>query len=128
MEKYSSAEKKIDMYEIDPEIVAFYVKEYGQPKRSGKIVSFAESRKVSLTLVNVRTFKDGQINKVDTYIGEEGNLFFNVGHSEGLSDPGRKFSYPSYVAFLKASIGMLLECFFENAGDQLKGFGTEGLD
>ena len=53
-----------------------------------------------LTLMNV-LFKteDGKLDRIDTYIGVEGNEFVCVGCAKDLSAPGVIFSYGEYVRF-----------------------------
>ena len=51
-----------------------------------------------------------------SYIGQEGNGFSCVGHTEGLDEPGVIFSYTSYVRMLEANLPTLLEFFYSNIG------------
>ena len=57
-----------------------------------------------LTLMNV-LFKteDGKLDRIDTYIGVEGNEFVCVGCAKDLSAPGVIFSYGEYVRFQRAN-------------------------
>lgn len=76
---------------------------------------------ISLILMNTKTYKEKQVDQIDTYIGEEGNIFLNVGHSENLASRDSKFSYSSYMKVVDGMIGTLLECFFEKVFPQLSG-------
>ena len=53
-----------------------------------------------LTLMNVLSkTEDGKLDRIDTYIGAEGNEFVCVGCAKDLSAPGVIFSYGEYVRF-----------------------------
>lgn len=89
MNKYDSKIKKVDLYEI------------GQ----------------DLTMMNIRTFNsEGLPERVDTYIGIEGNGFVQVGMTEDLSAPGVVFRYADYVKAQQENIKVLIDIFYTNAG------------
>ena len=69
-----------------------------------------------LTLMNV-LFKteDGKLDRIDTYIGVEGNEFVCVGCAKDLSAPGVIFSYGEYVRFQRANKATYLEFFKQNS-------------
>ena len=47
--------------------------------------------------------EDGKLDRIDTYIGVEGNEFVCVGCAKDLSAPGVIFSYGEYVRFQRAN-------------------------
>ena len=55
--------------------------------------------------------EDGKLDRIDTYIGVEGNEFVCVGCAKGLSAPGVIFSYGEYVRFQRANKATYLEFF-----------------
>jgi hypothetical protein len=68
-----------------------------------------------LTLMNiVLKNENGKMCEVHSYIGQEGNGFACVGHTEGLDEPGVIFSYAGYVRMLEANLPALLDCFYTN--------------
>lgn len=69
-----------------------------------------------LTLMNV-LFKteDGKLDRIDTYIGVEGNEFVCVGCAKDLSAPGVIFSYGEYVRFQRANKATYLDFFKQNS-------------
>ena len=46
---------------------------------------------------------EGKLDRIDTYIGVEGNEFVCVGCAKDLSAPGVIFSYGEYVRFQRAN-------------------------
>ena len=65
-----------------------------------------------LTLMNIILNNDeGKMQEVHSYIGQEGNGFSCVGHTEGLDEPGVIFSYTRYVRMLEANLPTLLDFF-----------------
>ena len=57
-----------------------------------------------LTLMNVLSkTEEGKLDRIDTYIGVEGNEFVCVGCAKDLSAPGVIFSYGEYVRFQRAN-------------------------
>lgn len=57
-----------------------------------------------LTLMNVLSkTEEGKLDRIDTYIGVEGNEFVCVGCAKDLSTPGVIFSYGEYVRFQRAN-------------------------
>ena len=59
--------------------------------------------------------EDGKLDRIDTYIGVEGNEFVCVGCAKGLSAPGVIFSYGEYVRFQRANKATYLEFFKQNS-------------
>ena len=69
-----------------------------------------------LTLMNVLSkTEDGKLDRIDTYIGVEGNEFVCVGFAKGLSAPGVIFSYGEYVRFQRTSKATYLDIFKKNS-------------
>ena len=63
-----------------------------------------------LTLMNVLSkTEDGKLDRIDTYIGVEGNEFVCVGCAKDLSAPGVIFSYGEYVRFQRANKATYLD-------------------
>ena len=57
-----------------------------------------------LMLMNVLSkTEEGKLDRIDTYIGVEGNEFVCVGCAKDLSAPGVIFSYGEYVRFQRAN-------------------------
>ena len=80
MIKYIASERRVDLYDIGD----------------------------GLTLMNIILKNDeGKMQEVHSYIGQEGNGFSCVGHTEGLDEPGVIFSYTSYVRMLEANLPTL---------------------
>ncbi|MBE5852132.1 MAG: hypothetical protein E7299_04135 [Lachnospiraceae bacterium] len=70
-----------------------------------------------LTLMNVLTKNaEGKLNRIDTYIGVEGDGFAHVGHTENLAAPGVVFSYAGYVRMIKAQRSIYRQMFIDNIG------------
>ena len=68
-------------------------------------------------MMNIRTFNsEGVLERVDTYIGIEGNGFTQVGVTEDLSAPGVCFRYADYVNVQRANIKVLIDIFYTNTG------------
>ena len=68
-----------------------------------------------LTLMNVLSkTEDGKLDRIDTYIGVEGNEFVCVGCAKDLSAPGVIFSYGEYVRFQRANKAIYLDFFKQN--------------
>ena len=68
-----------------------------------------------LTLMNVLSkTEDGRLDRIDTYIGVEGNEFVCVGFAKDLSAPGVLFSYGEYVRFQRANKATYLDIFKKN--------------
>ena len=89
MKKYKASQRRVDLYDIGD----------------------------GLTLMNIiLKNKEGKMSEVHSYIGQEGNGFVCVGHTEGLDQPGVIFSYASHVRMLEANLPMLLEFFYTNIG------------
>ena len=87
MIKYKASQRRVDLYDIGN----------------------------GLTLMNIILKNDeGKMCEVHTYIGQEGNGFACVGHTEGLDQPGVIFSYPSYVRMMEANLPTLLDFFYAN--------------
>lgn len=69
-----------------------------------------------LTLVNVLSkTEDGKLDRIDTYIGVEGNEFVCVGFTKDLSAPGIIFSYVDYIRFQRANKAAYLDIFKQNS-------------
>lgn len=69
-----------------------------------------------LTLMNVLSkTEDGKLERIDTYIGVEGNEFVHVGSAKDLSAPGVIFSYGEYVRFQRANKATYLDLFKKNS-------------
>ena len=68
-----------------------------------------------LTLMNV-LFKteDGKLDRIDTYIGVEGNEFVCVGCAKDLSAPGVIFSYGEYVDALELNCVVAAQGFYRD--------------
>ena len=89
MIKYKAAQRRVDLYDIGD----------------------------GLTLMNIiLKNEEGKIREIHSYIGQEGNGFACVGHTEGLDQPGVIFSYVSYVRMLEANLPTLLDFFYTNIG------------
>ncbi len=89
MIKYKASQRRVDLYDIGD----------------------------GLTLMNVILKNDeGKMQEVYFYIGQEGNGFSCVSHTEGLDKPEVVFSYMSYVRMLKANLPMLRDYFYSNIG------------
>lgn len=89
MIKYKASQRRVDLYDIGD----------------------------GLTLMNIILKNDaGKMQEVHSYIGQEGNVFSCVGHTEGLDEPGVIFSYTTYVRMLEANLPALLDCFYSNIG------------
>ena len=70
-----------------------------------------------LTLMNIILKNDeAKIQEVHSYIGQDGNGFSCVCHTEGLDEPGVFFSYTEYVRMLEANLATLLDFFYSNIG------------
>ena len=73
-----------------------------------------------LTLMNVLSkTEDGKLDRIDTYIGVEGNEFVCVGCAKDLSAPGVIFSYGEYVRFQRANQATYLDFFKQNSRSQV---------
>lgn len=69
-----------------------------------------------LTLINVLSkTEDGRLDRIDTYMGVEGNEFVCVGFVKDLSAPGVIFSYGEYVRFQRASKATYIDIFKGNS-------------
>lgn len=89
MIKYKASERRVDLYDIGD----------------------------GLTLMNIILKNgEGKMQEVHSYIGQEGNGFSCVGHTEGLDEPGVIFSYAGYVRMLEANLPTLLDFFYSNIG------------
>ena len=62
-----------------------------------------------------RAAEEGKLDRIDTYIGVEGNEFVCVGCAKDLSAPGVIFSYGEYVRFQRANKATYLEFFKQNS-------------
>ena len=70
-----------------------------------------------LALMNIIVKNDeGKMQEIHSYIGQEGNSFTCVAHTEGLDEPGVIFSYMSYVRMLEANLPTLRDFFYSNIG------------
>ena len=56
------------------------------------------------------------MQEIHSYVGQEGNGFVCVGHTEGLDEPGVIFSYANYVRMLEVNLPLLKEFFYSNTG------------
>ena len=89
MIKYKTSERRVDLYNIGD----------------------------GLTLMNIILKNDeGKMQEVHSYIGQEGNGFSCVGHTEGLDEPEVVFSYSSYARMLLANLSTLLNFFYSIIG------------
>lgn len=89
MVKYKTSQRRVDLYDIGD----------------------------GLMLMNIILKNDeGKMQEVHSYIGQEGNGFSCVGHTEGLDEPGVIFSYTRYVRMLEANLPTLLDLFYSNIG------------
>lgn len=89
MIKYKASRRRVDLYDIGD----------------------------GLTLMNIIVKNDeGKMQEVHSYIGQEGNGFSCVAHTEGLDEPGVIFSYTSYVRMLEANLPTLRDFFYSNIG------------
>lgn len=87
MVKYKASERRVDLYDIGDE----------------------------LTLMNIiLKNQDGEMMAIDTYIGIEGNGFTQVGHTEGLDQPGVIFSYAGYVRTIRQYLPVYRDIFYSN--------------
>ena len=69
-----------------------------------------------LTLMNILSkTEDGKLDRIDTYIGVEGNEFVCVGCAKDLSAPGVIFSYGEYVRFQRANKATYLDFLKQNS-------------
>ena len=59
--------------------------------------------------------EEGKLDRIDTYIGVEGNEFVCVGCAKDLSAPGVIFSYGEYVRFQRANKATYLDFFKQNS-------------
>ena len=68
-----------------------------------------------LILMNVLSkTEDGKLDRIDTYIGVEGNTFVCVGGVKDLSAPGVLFAYSEYVRFQRINRVTYLDIFKQN--------------
>ena len=87
MKKYKANEKKVNIYEI----------------HDGSTV---------LDLINVLTYKDGILDRVDTFIGKHDRFeYLSVGRTQGLSKPGVVFNYSSYTRSIMDNISLYIEIY-----------------
>jgi len=87
MKKYTASQKKVELYDIG----------------------------MGLSLMNVLTKnEDGKLDRVDTYIGAEGNGFSHVGYTQDLAQPGVFFTYSRYVRMMEANLDTYIKIFFDN--------------
>lgn len=87
MKKYTSGEKKTDLYDIGE----------------------------GLTLMNILSKNgEGKLERIDTYIGVESDGFAKVGQTEGLSEPGVLFHYSDYVKMISANRDTFVQAFLTN--------------
>ena len=87
MRKYKASEKKVDLYDAEN----------------------------GMLLVNIRTMnEDGELDRVDTYLGPEGKQFMHVMESENLAEPGVMFSYSGYVKMMHHYLPALKEAYEDN--------------
>ena len=69
-----------------------------------------------LTLMNILYKNDeGKLDRIQTYIGVEGNEFICVGGAEGLSEPGVIFTYAEYTRYQRANRAAYLDVFRTNS-------------
>ena len=87
MRKYKASEKKVDLYDAEN----------------------------GMLLVNIRTMNEnGDLDRVDTYLGPEGKQFMHVMESENLAEPGVLFSYSGYVKMMHYYLPALKEAYEKN--------------
>lgn len=70
-------------------------------------------------MMNVKTMKDGKLDRVDTYIGKQdicmsGLVYGQVASVKGLSEPGVIFRYSDHVHFLEAHMDLLTAMYLDN--------------
>ena len=91
MKKYASTEKKVAIYEIQ------------------------DTDKTPLDLINVLTYKDGKLDRVDTFIGRnDRHEFAAVGSAKDLSAPGVLFSYSGYVRQQRSLMPYYIQAYHQN--------------
>ena len=77
-----------------------------------------------LTLINVLSKTEyGKLDRIDTYIGVEGNEFVCVGCAKDFSVPGAIFSYSEYVRSQRANKAIYLDFFKQNSRSQIIVYG-----
>lgn len=87
MKKYAAKVKRVDYYDIGN----------------------------GLKLMNILTKnEDGELDRIDTYIGTEKEGFSHVGVTQNLSQPGTIFSYSSYVLMMEYNLDMYLQIYEGN--------------
>lgn len=98
MKKYKADEKKVHIYPIQ------------------------DDDGTELDLMNVLTYKNGKLDRVDTFIGHNERFeYISVGRSKGWAEPGVMGNYSSYVREQEYLLGAYLDAYHKNLGGKRYG-------
>ena len=70
----------------------------------------------NITLMNLKSYKGGLLDKVETFIGLDGTFFMKVAEAEKLSEPGTDFDYNDYMRVLEYNVPDLIAACMRNLG------------
>lgn len=98
------------------------MKKYKADEKKVHIYPIRDDDGTELDLMNVLTYKDGKLDRVDTFIGHnERHEYIGVGSSKGWSEPGVMGSYSSYVREQEYLLGVYLDAYHKNLGGKRYG-------
>ena len=79
------------------------------------IYDVKDEKGTPLELINVQIFKDGKLDRVETFLGRHDRKeYVKVGTAKDLSAPGTIFSYSSYVRIQEGMMNYYLDAYRTN--------------
>ena len=102
MKRFTAREKKLDLYDVTEDL-----QETIEALIAEDPDFFEDTQEISeavFMVLNVRTFEDGKLFSIETYLGIEGISFEQIAYGDHLSDPGNYFDYEDYMNRLEAEL------------------------